>query len=530
MRPAATASHATALRTNVKIFPARKSDRWERLWFASLAAIVIGYALLGSLHPVFGDDPFFLLNDARWLVDHHEIPSVDHFSYTAQGQPWIYPIGGGLLFYGLWLIGGFAPLSWFAALATGATTALLLRRGSVVSAVLAALAVPLIAARTGVRADLFTTLFSAAYLALLWRYHKTGQARLWLLPVLMILWVNAHLGFFVGLGLIGGYVVVDGLEFFLPDRRQAAAERLRRAWPWFAVTAAATVLNPFGLEIYGAVIRQLTAPQLEVMWEWQPVPINWSTLLLIASPISSDGALVLVMTIAVATAVVAVSRKQFGAGLLLLGAVMAAVQHIRSQALLAIVTVIVGSSVLDGIRMPIGRWAKPAVAAILAIGLTGLLTDMSQRKLPLLGSWLSHEYPEGAISFIEKEHIPARILATRFGSYFTWRLWPKYLDYSDARTIPFGPQVLAQLALLASLPPDAPEWKRAAEHYDINAVLAVRGPLGFRLPEFCASPKWIPGYLDQVSAVFVRRRPENEEFNGLRIDCNTTFTSSNTRG
>jgi len=186
---------------------AGRSAGWERLWFAALAAIVVGYALLGSLHPVYGDDLFFLLNDARWLVEHHEIPSVDHFSYTAQGQQWIYPVGGSLLFYGLWRIGGYASLSWFAALATAATTALLLRRGSVISVVLAALAVPLIAARTGFRADMFTTLLSAAYLALLWRYHRTGRARLWMLPVSMIFWVNAHLGFFVGLGLIGGYVL-----------------------------------------------------------------------------------------------------------------------------------------------------------------------------------------------------------------------------------------------------------------------------------------------------------------------------------
>ena len=60
---------------------------WRRLWFAALAAMVIGYALLGSLHPVYGDDLFFLLNDARWIVERHEIPSIDHFSYTAQGQP-----------------------------------------------------------------------------------------------------------------------------------------------------------------------------------------------------------------------------------------------------------------------------------------------------------------------------------------------------------------------------------------------------------------------------------------------------------
>src|SRR6516162_2817722 len=149
---------------------AGRSAGSKRLWFAALAAIVVGYALLGSLHPVYGDDLFFLLNDARWVVDHHEIPSINHFSYTAQGQPWIYPVGGGLLFYGLWLIGGYATLSWFAALATAATTVLLLRGGSVISVVLAALAVPLIAARTGVRADMFTTVLSAAYLALLWRY------------------------------------------------------------------------------------------------------------------------------------------------------------------------------------------------------------------------------------------------------------------------------------------------------------------------------------------------------------------------
>jgi hypothetical protein len=502
------------------------SAGWERLWFAVLAAIVIGYALLGSLRPVFGDDPFFMLNDARWLVQHHDIPSVDHFSYTAQGQPWIYPVGGSLLFYGFWLIGGFPLLSWFAASATATTTALLLRRGSVISAALAALTVPLIAARTGVRADLFTTLLSAAYLALLWRYQRTGRARLWLLPVLMILWVNAHLGFVVGRGIIGGYVSVESLEFFWPERRKVVAERLRQAVPWFIVTAAATLVNPFGFEIYRAVLRQATAPQLEVMAEWQPVPINWSTLLLVGSPVSWEGALVLVMIIAVATAMIAVWRRQFGAALLLVGAVIAEVQHIRFQALLGIVTAIVGSGVLDGINIPMGRRAKPLAAAILAIALAGLMIDMSSRKLPLLASWLSREYPEGAIAFIEREHIPAQILATRFGAYFTWRLWPKYLGYWDARTIPFGPDVFAQLGRLAALPPEAPEWQRVVERYDINAVLAVRGPLGFRLPEFCASNGWIPVYLDEVSAVFVRRRPENEEFNRLRIDCEATQTRS----
>jgi hypothetical protein len=173
--------------------------------------------------------------------------------------------------------------------------------------------------------------------------------------------------------------------------------------------------------------------------------------------------------------------------------------------------------------LPAGRQARPIAGGVLAVLLVVLLIDMTPRKLPMRGTWLTREYPEGAIAFIEREHIPAQILATRFGAYFTWRLWPRYLVFWDARTVPFGPELLAQLRWLAALPPSAPEWRSAVEHYDINAVLAVRGPNGFR-QEFCASDEWIPVYLDEVSAVFVRRRPENEGFEQLRIDCNNSRT------
>src|SRR5262245_41483587 len=111
------------------------------VWWYGLAGLVVCYAGLIGLRPLIGDDLFFLLNDARWVVEHHEIPWTDHFSFTAFGQSWIYPIGGGLLFYGFYLIGGYAAISWCGAAASAATTALLLRRGSVISAILATLAV-----------------------------------------------------------------------------------------------------------------------------------------------------------------------------------------------------------------------------------------------------------------------------------------------------------------------------------------------------------------------------------------------------
>jgi tetratricopeptide (TPR) repeat protein len=80
---------------------------------------------------------------------------------------------------------------------------------------------------------------------------------------------------------------------------------------------------------------------------------------------------------------------------------------------------------------------------------------------------------------------------------------------------------------LMATPPESPVWQREAEHYNINAILIPFGRYnGLHLfpvlRQFCASEAWPPVYLDEVSAVFVRRRPENEDLIArLRIQCAT---------
>jgi hypothetical protein len=69
---------------------------------------------------------------------------------------------------------------------------------------------------------MFTVLLFATFLALLWRYHRTGRSPLWLLPLLMVAWVNLHLGFVVGLALIAGYVLTETSEMVWPGRRKPA--------------------------------------------------------------------------------------------------------------------------------------------------------------------------------------------------------------------------------------------------------------------------------------------------------------------
>jgi hypothetical protein len=50
-------------------------------------------------------------------------------------------------------------------------------------------------------------------------------------------------------------------------------------------------------------------------------------------------------------------------------------------------------------------------------------------------------------------------MTARFGGYFDWRLFPKYLGYYDGRVLPFRWNGFTKMAQLLSLPPGA-EWQQ----------------------------------------------------------------------
>ena len=517
-----------------------------------LSLVAIGYAFLAGLRTLTVTDLGWQLATARWIVQHHEIPSTDVFSYTAQGQPWVYPVGSGLIFYGAYLLGGYALLSWIQAAACAGTVALLVRGGSVVSAVLAILAVPMIAIRTGSRADMFSVVLFAAFLRLLWQQHQTGRARLWLLPILMMAWVNLHLGFIAGLALVAAYVLVEALDIVWRDRREAAAERLRNCWPWLILTGVATLVNPWGWGIFAAVSRQTSAMDTLTLWtsEWGSAPLNWTAMSLGLSLHNPTGAFYVMFLIAAVSVPVALLRREFGAAALVSGAAVIALRHIRFEALFAIVTVVVAGAVLASafawfsqkeeararsISWSTGLTIGVALFAIILACLRSadLVNDRrylaSGDELGSFGTGLSWWFPERAAAFIERENIPGQIFNSyNDGGYFTWRLGTKYLDYIDGRTLPFGPKLIERNVVLMKSLPDSSAWQREAQDRGINTIFVPLGRNnGLRLfpvlRQFCTSDTWRPVYLDEVSAVFVRRTPESQGLiERLQIDCAAT--------
>lgn len=528
--------------------PSRASNpALGRRLFLVLAAIALAYAFVAGLRTVADYDLGWQLATGRWLVQHHQVPFTDVLSYTAQGEPWTYPVGAGLLFYAAYQLGGYALISWIVAAVCVGTVGLLLRRGSAASAGIAIVGMPLIAARIIPRADMFSVLLFAAFLSLLWENFQTGAARLWLLPLLMVAWVNLHFGFAAGLGLVLAYVFTELLEtVFAGDRRRAAMQRLRRASGWLLCTALVTLVNPWGWGIYRALILQerANAQQQFLIAEWTGVRLNWRAAITAFSIGGTSGALFLLLAIAVIAGLLALFRGQLGTAILLLGATYPPVRSVRMGAIFACLVVVLGGPVTDAAIVRVGSWIQPVRLRTLVAGAAVLLlaTLACARSVDLIsnryyfntvtdsatfGAGLSWWFPQRAAEFIERENLPGEIFNNYdAGGYLDWRLGPQRRVYIDGRDTLFGMQRLQRQRQLLQSPPDSVLWQQEADRYNINTVilsLARYDGIQFvYLKDFCDSRVWRPVYLDEVSAVFVRRRPETEDLiRRFPVDCAT---------
>jgi tetratricopeptide (TPR) repeat protein len=514
-----------------------KPYRWlKSALYPAAAAIALIYVFLAGLKTVVDFDLGWQMATGRYILAHHVIPRTELFSYTAHGVEWIYPILSGIIFYLLYQIGGYAAISWLCALTCVACMALLLYKRSYWAAALALLAVPVFASEVMPRASLFTMLLFTASARILLEHFEESKARrvpLWLLPVLMLLWVNLHTGFIAGLALIVAYALAEALEIPFPSRRSAAISRFKRAFPWLVATILVSLLNPWGPRIFLAVARQQTAThwQTSALEEWQPIQLasalqelNWRT---------PDSARWWLLTLGIILAVGCVWRRSLGPALVLAAAACAFISHGRMEGPCIILICLIGGSVLTRAAasniFPRQKISFEIVIAMLLAALafirsSDLITNrtyFSSADITLFGTGRSWWLPEQATDFLLQNHLSANVFSSfNLSSYLVWRLGEQYPDFADGRYLPFGEQLFEQQRKLTSLPLDSPDWTQAADAYHIHTVIFPLSRV-FALGEFplladCQSSHWTPVYMDTVAVIF-ERHPSSQP----SIDCRT---------
>ena len=566
----ATQSNSQAKRTSpFRLARSRKVS-------AVLMVIALVYAFVAGFHTVSDLDMGWHLATGRYVVQHHAVPSTDVLSYTSPGAEWIYPPFAGVFFYGIFSAFGYSGLTWVCALALVALVALLVQGYStgerIAAAVLAIIAVPTLAVRMAPRPDLFSHLFFAIFFIQLWRFHQSSAAvprfepehdegaivlrrsrhRLWILPPVMLLWVNVHPGFVAGLGVLFAYLLVEALELASPSRATALL-RLHQAWPALALTLVATLMNPFGLKIFKSALGlaglqpTLTnqagkGPSIRELWA---VPISLPSVagaLDWRNPGSSFWWLVVV---AVAVVAFALWRRQLAAGLLTTVALYGSVEHVRYQGFFAITTVVVGGTILPkalaklregsakswfrrvGFRRTLALTAAGALCLLAGVRIADLLssrTHVVADSGTLFGAGESWWFPERAAAFIRREKLPGNIWQDyNLGGFTAWRLGPDYGDFIDGRNV--DPAVWTELQGFISSPPDSPLWEKESDRRGINILFSplVRFNGGSPDPmSLCHNHLWRPVYLDEVSIVLLRNRPENRPWiDRLEVNCST---------
>ncbi len=223
-------------------------------WLMAAIAFVIVFCAPGFTDPDF----YWHLKTGQLIAQSGAIPSTDPYSFTYAGKPWVaHEWLTELLFYWTVHAGGFLALRCLPALAAAANFMLLyaIARRLAGKELVAALAtacffIPLMPSFT-LRPQIFSFLCFTTYLLVLvdFKYFRSTR-QLWLLPVLMLAWVNLHGAFMLGIALLATFIVCEsGNRWLFPVRHSRTSQRLGLLCVVTLATLAATTLNPHGLRI-----------------------------------------------------------------------------------------------------------------------------------------------------------------------------------------------------------------------------------------------------------------------------------------
>src|SRR6266496_1138806 len=227
---------------------------------ALLGSVFLLVIFAAAAQPVTDPDFWWHLKTGQYIIATKTIPHTDIFSNLRFGSEWvthewlsevfIYSVFHALGYSGLIVV--------FSILITAAFWIAYQRcRKRGVHPYVAGLALLLGAGATmptwGVRPQMFSLLFASVFISFLDRYlRREEMPSIWWLVPLMILWVNMHAGFALGLVLIALAVVGLLLDWFLlrDDSFTEAWRRTRRLFGLLIICVAAVCLNPNGARLF----------------------------------------------------------------------------------------------------------------------------------------------------------------------------------------------------------------------------------------------------------------------------------------
>jgi hypothetical protein len=469
---------------------------------AMLATFLVGGVFVSGRRFLVDPDMWWHLKVGESILATHRFPTTDPYSFTVHGQPWLaYEWLGEVTLTAVQRIGGLRGLDALLIILGSAVMLAIyafttLRSGNskagfAASAILLTLATP----SFSLRPQMFGYLFLVLTLIALELFRQGKRGAIWFLPALMLVWVNTHGSWIIGLGAIFVYWMCGLFELHVggvETRRWSADERKRISFA-FLLCLCVLPLTPYGTRLAMSPFEFASSLPLNVtqIMEWQPMPFN-----------QPGGKIFLALLLGFFVMQVAFqfSWRLAELGLFLFGTMMACV-HVRFLLVFvpffAPILVLMIERWMNGYDRRKDRFVLNAV--LMAAVVAGVVHYFpSQTGLQKI---VAEQWPVGAVNYLDAHALPEPIYNNYgFGGYLVRARGPEHRVFIDGRGDVYERGgVLADYLHIARLQPGALEVLRS---YGVQSCLIERDePLGTALS---ASRDWKRIYVDDVAAIYVR--------------------------
>jgi len=498
--------------------------------------------------------PSFLFGDGStgwhlvagdFILQTHQIPYHDLFSYTHPDAPWVaYEWLSDLLMAFAVKLGGLNLLAVCCGCSIGWLLILLYGRCRKEGAhvLLALLLVVIGTLVTAVhwlaRPHLFTFFGIYLFTTRLEDYYRGEIGKLQLLiplTLFMLLWVNTHPAFLFGFALMGIYLfsslVVSWFQFFgsgapvAPGMEKISNHRRERV-KWIALSmvacGAATLVNPYGTHLYSYIAQYLKGNSVLAATDEFLSPVFHGTL----QPVCLEllfGAFIVGLAMGVNRLTLPRLLTCLAFGHLVLSAV-------RNMPLYAIVILPAISLLLAKVAWPSFAGSSQLVAKwragsrgfdenesmcnshIWPMAIFVFLSIASLNGGKLFGadviscSWGHKDKPSATLEYLSKEEAAKRLDPNHGFNYDNWGGYIRYRlgtrVFIDDRADFYGENFYTRYSVISLVQPG---WKKLLDEYKVQWILMPKNSrLGAALAD---EPDWHKASSDDASALFVRNSP-----------------------
>jgi hypothetical protein len=325
----------------------------------------------------------------------------------------------------------------------------------------------------------------------------------------MLVWVNSHGSFVIGLVLIAIWTA-DEIWRFIVNHIQKNEQPYANLWTSIVTMGATTLVcfaNPRGLGILNYILTLTSDVTVQnLVPEWAPPAFDnfygilfYGILMLsaVVLAISPKRPGFLQLAIFVAFGLLALSTTR---GVVWFGIVMAPILAAHLS-YLADIYIHPGNKENSRTGKPLINWLLVTVI----FGAAVISLPWMKHYLPfpwLKAGLISSETPVDATDYLLNEQLPGELFNEMgFGSYLIWAAYPHFRLFADTRIELYPLELWWDYSTIGNA---LPGWENLLIEYEINTLILsplTQEPLVIAAGE---SPGWVKVFEDQSAVIFIR--------------------------